>query len=237
MVPLKSVTPGDAHILHQSIIGAWPLDLEVFDADGVDAFVERLTVWQLKALREAKLRTSWMSPDPAYEDACRDYLERLFSSKEARASLGSFVQRIAPAGVAKSEAQTVLRLTAPGVPDLYQGTERWDFSLVDPDNRRPVLFAPEAPSHDWRSGWRKYTMIKELLELRKERSEMFKSGVYRPLILKGERANEALAFQRSRGDETLTVLVALRGAQACIARNSPELGHEWWGDTSLHFSD
>ena len=113
------------------------------DEAGVKELAERVAQWQLKALREAKLRTSWFAPDEAYESRLPRLPVRHPRAAAARrlpAELSAFVARIARAGAINSLQQTVLRLTSPGVPDLYQGTELWDFSLVDPDNRRPVDF-------------------------------------------------------------------------------------------------
>ncbi|HWV61981.1 MAG TPA: malto-oligosyltrehalose synthase, partial [Oxalicibacterium sp.] len=135
---------GDEMMLYQMIVGAWPPELEVDDAEGLASYAERLAAWQQKSLREAKLYSSWAAPHEDYEQACRQFLDALFD----RARSGPFldevrewVRRITPAALANSLAQTLLRLTSPGMPDLYQGTEFWDFSLVDPDNRRPVDYA------------------------------------------------------------------------------------------------
>ncbi|MGV8533884.1 malto-oligosyltrehalose synthase, partial [Pseudomonas aeruginosa] len=111
------------------------------------AFLARMREWQCKALREAKLRTRWTAPDEDYERACADYLEQLLRAPLAQAlrqSLGNAAARLMPAGALNGLAQCLLRLTCPGIPDLYQGREDWDFSLVDPDNRRPVDFARHA---------------------------------------------------------------------------------------------
>ena len=140
--PVAGPTPGDEALLYQMIIGAWPLSLAPADAPGCKAFAERLAGWQHKAIREAKLQGDWTGPDEAYEAAARDFLMRLLSPGSVfAAEAAAFVQRIAPAGAVNSLAQTLLKLTSPGVPDFFQGTEFWDFSLVDPDNRRPVDFA------------------------------------------------------------------------------------------------
>jgi (1->4)-alpha-D-glucan 1-alpha-D-glucosylmutase len=145
-IPLKGeetvISAGDELMLYQALLGSWPLELEGEEAH--KAYAKRMVQWQEKALREAKLQSSWSAPNQAYETACREFLERLLLAPEAlalRQSLGATAHRIATAGALNSLAQTLLRLTVPGVPDLYQGTEFWDFSLVDPDNRRPVDYA------------------------------------------------------------------------------------------------
>src|SRR5262249_277883 len=142
--PLREATPGapaphsrDIAILFQMIVGAWPPSLTLDDAAGLKEFADRLAGWQQKALREAKLATDWTAPDEAYESAARGFLMRLFTGEaDLLPDIAHFAHRIGPAGAANGLAQTLLKLTAPGVPDIYQGTEYWDLSLVDPDNRR-----------------------------------------------------------------------------------------------------
>src|SRR5262249_19619388 len=129
----------DIAMLLQTVVGAWPFELALEDAVGRAALAQRLEGWQQKALREAKRQTDWSDPNEPYETAARKLLQRLVVEDDGaalRAELFAFVQEIAPAGAINGLAQTLLRLTVPGVPDLYQGTELWDLSLVDPDNRR-----------------------------------------------------------------------------------------------------
>jgi len=137
--------PSAAHeyMLYQALLGAWPLD-------GVDAaFVDRVIGYALKAAREGKQQTSWLAPDEAYESGLRQFIARLLDQHHSRGFLdafSAFAQRAALIGALKSLTQVVLKMTMPGVPDIYQGTELWDFSFVDPDNRRPVDFR-RAPAH------------------------------------------------------------------------------------------
>jgi (1->4)-alpha-D-glucan 1-alpha-D-glucosylmutase len=129
-------------MLLQTIVGAWPIELSAGDRAGRTEFAERLAAWQQKALREAKLFSDWAAVDEAYEDAARRFTLALIAEgalPDLLQEIAAFVRRIAPAGALNGLAQCLLRLTVPGVPDLYQGTEFWDFSLVDPDNRRPVI--------------------------------------------------------------------------------------------------
>src|SRR5207302_6297461 len=117
-------TPGDVAILLQMIIGAWPPNLSVEDRNGLAVFAERLVGWQLKALREAKLATDWTAPNEAYEAAASNFLLRLLAGEpiDLLTDIAAFARRIAPAGAINGLAQTLLKLTAPGVPDIYQGT-------------------------------------------------------------------------------------------------------------------
>ncbi|MGE5193234.1 MAG: malto-oligosyltrehalose synthase, partial [Deltaproteobacteria bacterium] len=131
----------DEYLLYQTLLGTWPF--EPRDA-GRDAYVERIQQYMLKATREAKMNTSWISPNEAYETATRDFVAAILSESPRAhflADFEPFARQIADLGIWNSLAQTVLKLTSPGVPDFYQGTELFDFSLVDPDNRRPVDFA------------------------------------------------------------------------------------------------
>ncbi|HET6220565.1 MAG TPA: malto-oligosyltrehalose synthase, partial [Dongiaceae bacterium] len=128
--------PGDVALLLQTIVGAWPVDLDAGDRAGRRAFAERLVAWQQKALREAKLASDWAAIDETYEAAARDFTVALVAEAalpDVLHQIAGLVQRIAPAGALNGLAQCLLRMTVPGVPDLYQGAELWDLSLVDPD--------------------------------------------------------------------------------------------------------
>ncbi|ALM82504.1 malto-oligosyltrehalose synthase [Bordetella sp. N] len=210
--------PADLYMLLQTVVGAWPLDLRPDDAAGLTAYAERLGAWQLKALREAKVRTSWVAPDETYEKACADALLELMQPGAAD-DVAAFARRLAPAGAVNSLSQTLLRLTAPGIPDLYQGTEFWDFSLVDPDNRRPVDYDARAAAlatldagdvdgllADWRSGRIKQAVVHGALTARRARPDLYTQGSYVPLPVLGPRGDHIIAFVRSLGDQRVFVL-------------------------------
>jgi malto-oligosyltrehalose synthase len=211
--------PVDEVMLYQMIVGAWPLDLDADDAAGCKDFAKRLAGWQEKALREAKLRTDWTAPNPDYESKAKDFLFALLERRSPFLSLAkSFVDRIAPAGAVNGLAQTVLKLTVPGVPDFYQGTEFWDFSLVDPDNRRPVDYdRRQAALRDttdadgvlsnWRDGRVKQAAIREVLDLRRHQPELFARGDYVPLTVTGDASNHVIAFARVLGGAKVIVAV------------------------------
>jgi (1->4)-alpha-D-glucan 1-alpha-D-glucosylmutase len=194
-------------------------------------------------LREAKLRSSWACPDERYEAACRDYLDRLtmpgsvFLDEAAR-----FAVEIAPAGWAKSLAQTMLRYTLPGVPDLYQGSEVWDLSLVDPDNRRAVDYGRLAKQLDrgdvdWHAGGEKQALIRALLALRRDQPALFEEGELRFHPLEGSRQKDAIAFERTLGDRRLLVACAIRCSPPCIERGMPEPSSAWWDGTRILLPD
>jgi (1->4)-alpha-D-glucan 1-alpha-D-glucosylmutase len=211
-----TLDPGDRAMLLQTIVGAWPLDLELDDRRGRADFAKRLIGWQEKALREAKLRSDWGQPNEDYEKAARELVLDLVSEGRPLALLTdifAFIQEIAAAGAVNGLAQAALKLTVPGVPDLYQGTEFWDFSLVDPDNRRPVDFAARWKALDttplatalnaWRDGRIKQILIHRLLALRRAKPDLFSAGSYEPI----EAPDHVVAFRRRHGSDSLTVVV------------------------------
>ncbi len=234
-------------MLYQTLVGAWPYGLSPADAKALGALRERLWGWMEKALREAKLRSSWAEPDTDYEGACRKALERITDprlSADFLEDLAAFTAEIAPAGAVNSLAQTLLRCTAPGTPDLYQGTEFWDLSLVDPDNRRPVDYearraalgrgtAPGDLLSDWCSGAVKQDTIRRVLAARARRPELFEGGEYLPLQVKGERRGSVFAFLRRREGAVCLAAAAVRCAEAVVGQEVPRPRAEWWGDTRI----
>ncbi|MEY6432199.1 malto-oligosyltrehalose synthase [Thioalkalicoccus limnaeus] len=193
--------PATEYLLYQTLVGAWPIDSE------------RVTTYLEKAIREAKVHTSWTQPDPAYEQAVLDFALGLLGNRDFRQAIDAFVTPLVHPGRVNSLAQTLIKCTAPGVPDLYQGTELWDLSLVDPDNRRPVDFEQRhhllaeldtlspteilARSDD---GLPKLWIIREALALRRRRPEMFgPNGAYQPLAAAGAKAEHAVAYLRGAG--------------------------------------
>lgn len=238
-------SPADEVMLYQTLIGAWPLDLGPDDDAGLEAFFERVAGWQQKALREAKVHTNWIFPDDAYEGACRAFLEGMRTRPEGQAvreALFRLAMRLAPAGALNSLSQTVLKYTVPGMPDLYQGTEFWDFSLVDPDNRRPVDFdtrraalsaagaPPDLLTH-WRDGRVKQAVIARLLAARRAHPELFAAGDYLPLEVEGPAAGRVLAFLRRKDDGVL--LVAVPRLCAGMVEDGPRTPSTAWDGTKV----
>src|SRR5579884_1503927 len=214
------------YLLYQTMIGAWPI--------GTD----RLLPYIEKACREAKQRTSWLTPNEEFEAATREFIEALYRDERFSRDFQSFVTPLVPAGRTNSLAQVLLKLTAPGVPDTYQGTELWDLSLVDPDNRRPVdyelrrrlaselsrLSADEVMKRA-DEGVPKMWTIYQAFQVRREHPAAFgEKGEYRPMAAKGARANHVVAF--SRGSD---IVVA-------VPRLPLKLGGKW-GDTSLELPE
>jgi (1->4)-alpha-D-glucan 1-alpha-D-glucosylmutase len=246
-------SPGDEWMLLQTMLGSWPLDFRPHEEAGEqqdllrDNYFQRLEGWLEKALREAKLRSSWSAPQSAYEQACRDHLHAILYNPETlelRCEIARAAMEIAPAGALNSLAQTLLRLTTPGIPDLFQGTEFWDFSLVDPDNRRPVDFATRAAAlaqddstetllHNWRDGRIKQRLIACLLNQRQAMPDLFIQGQYQPLTTSGQYAKNCLAFLREWQNERLLVIVPRLVADLLPDDSQPQVAAEKWADTAI----
>ncbi|AWM92062.1 malto-oligosyltrehalose synthase [Pseudomonas sp. 31-12] len=238
---------GDELILYQAILGSWPLDLRSDDQPALEDYAKRLWQWQQKALREAKLQSSWSAANEPYEKAMQLFIERLLLSPEGellRAALGKAVQTITAPGAINGLAQTLLRMTVPGIPDLYQGNEYWDFSLVDPDNRRPVDYvnrqqAMQVPLNlpdllaNWRDGRIKQTLIKQVLNLRAEHAELFRRGTYHALEVLGSQAHRVLAFCREHEGKRAIVIVPIRCAPLLGNSAAPLVDALRWGDTRV----
>jgi len=237
----------DELILYQALLGSWPLQLRDDDQAGFADYAERIWQWQQKALREAKLQSSWSAPNEAYENAAQTFTRRLLTGDEGellRAALSKTVNSIAAAGALNGLAQTLLRMTVPGVPDLYQGNEFWDFSLVDPDNRRPVDYAArEQALHahaevekllaNWRDGRIKQALIAQVLNLRAEHAELFRRGSYQALEVLGSQAHNVLAFAREHEGTYAIVIVPVRCATLLENSAIPQVDALRWDDTRV----
>jgi len=193
------------YFLYQTLVGAWPLEQE------------RAWAYCEKAVREAKTHTSWTDPHTDYEDAIRSFVRSLYEDEAFIQGLDRFVDDLEAYGQQTSLAQTLIKLTAPGIPDLYQGTELWNFSLVDPDNRRPVDYgirrkllhelpglSPEAIWQRRQEGLPKLWIIRESLRVRRERPQAFSyEGHYSPLSARGEKSAHVVSFMR--GGEVIVI--------------------------------
>jgi (1->4)-alpha-D-glucan 1-alpha-D-glucosylmutase len=243
-----SPSPADELILYQAILGSWPLELRSDDQPALEDYATRLWQWQRKALREAKLQSSWSAPNDTYEQATQAFVQGLLLTPEGellRSALGKAAQAIAVPGALNGLAQTLLRMTVPGVPDLYQGNDFWDFSLVDPDNRRPVDYPSRQqalqPSADladvlanWRDGRIKQTLIAHALSLRAEHPELFRRGTYQPLEVLGSQAHRVLGFVREHEGKRAIVIVPIRCASLLENSAEPRVSALQWGDTRVH---
>ena len=228
--------PGEEWHLYQTLVGAWPLTPR--DERG---FVGRIQDYAVKAAREAKVHTTWLDPDPAHERALRAFVRSVLSPSNGRfrADLAELAGRVALPGAVNSLAQVVLKATAPGVPDLYQGTELWSLALVDPDNRRPVDFEArrelagridaEDPAEllaHWRDGRIKLSVTRAALRFRAEHAGLFSAGSYVPLEARGPRRDHVVAFARRRRDEW-SITVVPRLVAGMTARGRVPVGRVW----------
>ncbi|MET1077676.1 MAG: malto-oligosyltrehalose synthase [Pseudomonas sp.] len=239
--------PGDRLMLLQTLLGSWPLSLAADDSPGLQAYSERVLRWQEKALREAKLHSSWNAPHEGYESACRQLVQALLlkpQGADLRRRIAAAADAIAPAGALNSLVQCALRLTSPGVPDLYQGTEFWDFSLVDPDNRQAVDYARRRTALSetddlatllahWRDGRIKQRLIQRLLDLRRRLPALFAQGRYLPLQVVGEHAERVLAFARVHGQQQVVLLLPRLSAALLGHQAEPRIPAAHWGDTQV----
>jgi (1->4)-alpha-D-glucan 1-alpha-D-glucosylmutase len=203
------------YMLYQALLGAWQPD----DA----SFPARMQEYALKAAREGKQETSWLNPHQAYEAGVKDFIEKILDpsrSGEFLNALQTLAQRLSLLGALNSLSQITLKAMMPGVPDFYQGTELWDFSLVDPDNRRPVDFADRArrlgalenPDWDrlveaWPSGDLKLAWTRHLLKLRTELAAVFADSDCDPLEVNGAHRDHFVAFARRRGRDAAIIVV------------------------------
>ncbi len=249
-------THNDEYLIYQTLAGTWPWGDS--DPDTQVTFRRRLEAYLIKAMREAKLHSSWLNPKQAYEKATLDFLGRLIDPGSGSEFLPDFLELEAGlirSGFFNSLGQVLFKLTAPGVPDIYQGNELWDFSLVDPDNRRPVdyrirrvllqeikswdeLDADRLAEHLARmtnhldDGRIKLYLTRETLRLRRNHPDLFRRGGYQPLAARGRKADHVCAFLRLEGSR-VAVVAAPRWTRRLLGADGSLGEAEVWGDTSM----
>ena len=231
--PDRQPDRNDEYALLQLVVGTCPFELlaERRDPGAVATYAERVKGAMTKALREAKVHSTWADPNETYETATLDFVDRMLTGERAEAFWAAarpFMLRVARLGAENSVVQTVLKSTIPGIPDIYQGCEMWDFSMVDPDNRRPVDFpararALEAVQADlaldradaiadyatsWRDGRLKLALTAMLLGLRRDHAAVFEDGSYESIAALGPGADAICAFRRQAGEDGVVVAVA-----------------------------
>jgi (1->4)-alpha-D-glucan 1-alpha-D-glucosylmutase len=241
--------------LYQTLVGAWPSGQ--MNDSGYEVFIKRIKEYMLKSMREAKVNTSWINPNALYEDAAALFIETVLNNKQNNQFLKEFrifEEMISHYGMFNSLSQTLLKIASPGVPDFYQGTELWDFSLVDPDNRRPVDYRmrmemltelkkreSETPLIELARGLTEHKedgMIKlyltyKALNYRRRKRELFERGEYLPLEVMGEKADNVCAFARRIGAER-TIIAAPRFFASLVSNSQGlPMGEEAWGESSL----
>ncbi|MEX0761614.1 MAG: malto-oligosyltrehalose synthase [Dehalococcoidia bacterium] len=237
-------------LVYQTLAGAWPLHEEERPA-----FVERLKAYMTKASREAKTHSSWLDPNEEYEQSISEFIDQLLTGPAASEFMDTFLPfqaRIAYYGALNSLAQVTVKAASPGAPDFYQGSEMWDFSMVDPDNRRPVDYDLRRRSlaeiqkatktslagfaskllSTWRDGRVKLFVTHAALRARRDNPEVFESGRYIPLSGSGRYSNHVFGFARRAGDRWAIAAVPRLTVSLCDVDEAP-IGAAAWEDTAI----
>jgi len=239
---LTAPDPNEEYFIYQTLLGTWPL--EPMNGDGANQYALRLQSYLQKALHEAKTHSSWLAPNDAWDHAIRHFLKNLLDRRHHNPFLEKFLPfaaLIAQTGAVNSLTQVTVKLTAPGVPDLYQGQELWDFSLVDPDNRREVDFEQRRRAvralrngrsarsllARWRNGFLKLHITRTLLRFRRRNPEFFLHAGYAPMAASGTLAPCCFTFLRSHGDCHLLVLTTRLSSRIGF----PPVGRRWAGNS------
>jgi (1->4)-alpha-D-glucan 1-alpha-D-glucosylmutase len=246
----------EEYLIYQTLLGTYPS--QVMDKEGGDIYRERIQQYMLKAIREAKVHTSWINPDIAYEEGVTNFIRDILGPSPSNQFLADFMIFLKPVdtcGIYNSLSQTVLKLFSPGVPDIYQGNELWAFNLTDPDNRRPVDFdqriqllaqiKKQVASNKDLSGFiRKLVETKQdgliklyitwrSLNYRREHATLFDMGNYLPLKVTGAKRDHVCAFVWKKGNLTLIVTVPRLVAGLTHVATIEPIGEKAWGDTRI----
>ncbi len=245
----------EEYFLYQTLIGAWPQ--KGLTADNRADFVQRIQAYFHKALHEAKVHTTWINPNPEYDAAAEEFVARILDPDQSGpfvADFESFQRTINRCGMFNSLAQTLIRVTAPGVPDTYQGTELWDFSLVDPDNRRPVDYDQRTRAlseldtagnqtavaqellRSIEDGRIKLHVVSRALRFRRDHANLFARGIYIPIEVRGARSRHAFCFMREH-DADFSLVVVPRLIGGLSPRGSAPIGSEVWQNTAVIMSE
>jgi (1->4)-alpha-D-glucan 1-alpha-D-glucosylmutase len=244
----------EEYLLYQTLIGAWPLNIQTDEE--YEIFKTRIKEYMVKALREAKVNTSWINPNTIYEDALMVFIETILTNPSENKFLNDFLpfqKKISSYGMFNSLSQTLLKITCPGVPDFYQGTELWDYRLVDPDNRGPVDYnlrkrlledmrnrKSEMPLRDlakWltinkNNGMIKLYLISHALQYRRDNRELFARGEYITIEVIGEKADNICVFARRTGNACALVMAPRFFTQLVQPEDMP-FGESTWKDTTV----
>jgi (1->4)-alpha-D-glucan 1-alpha-D-glucosylmutase len=230
----------EEYLLYQTLLGTWPINAhgQAHESAGAE-YIARIQAYMTKALNEAKINTSWVQPNEQWLGATRDFVAKILEPSAKHRFLPSFlpvVEEIARLGAINSLTQVLLKLTSPGVPDIYQGNEIWDFSLVDPDNRRPVDYKlrremlscltsskPEELLQNWPDGRIKAFLTQRMLRFRNANTDLFRSGSYLPIKTGGAFSESCVGFARMRGEEWIIVIAPRLSARVGF----PPVGDRW----------
>ncbi len=246
---LEAPDANEEYLLYQTLLGTWPINPDGrAAAEASPEYVQRIQAYMTKALNEAKLNTSWIQPNDEWLAATTDFVTRVLNPSPKNRFLSNFlplVEQVAQLGAINSLTQTLLKLTSPGVPDIYQGNEIWDYSLVDPDNRRPVNYEqrrrmlaevesadPAALLQQWPSGAIKMFLIRTLLRFRRSHPDLFRHGGYDALQPVNAFADCCFGFIRAWKDQIIVVLAPRLSSRVGF----PPIG-EKWQDTAAPLPD
>jgi (1->4)-alpha-D-glucan 1-alpha-D-glucosylmutase len=245
--------PNEEYLLYQTLVGAWPIGLMGDREYG--SFRQRIKDYMVKAIRESKVNTSWINPNASYEEAVLAFIESVMNDIQGNRFLRDirdFQKTVLHYGLFNSLSQTLLKMTSPGVPDFYQGTEIWDFSLVDPDNRRPVDYGMRSEmlgelkrresevgsarlcrdlTEKKEDGRVKLYLTSRGLNFRRDHRELFEEGEYLPLEVSGDREQNVCAFARRLNGSSAIVIVPRFFTSLMSEENRLPLGREAWGNT------
>ncbi|HVF71210.1 MAG TPA: malto-oligosyltrehalose synthase [Chthoniobacterales bacterium] len=233
----------EEYLFYQALLGTWPVDESGRPVPAASPeYIQRIQAYMAKALKEAKMNTSWIQPNEQWDSAMSEFVARVLEDSPKNKFLPTFLpfaEQIARLGAINSLAQTAIKLTAPGVPDIYQGNETWDFSLVDPDNRRPVDYkrrrdmleslegcAPETLLGQWPDGRIKLFLTQRLLRFRRDHAELFRYGNYQSLTMSGTFAESCVGFVREHQGDWIALLVPRLSSRV----GYPPVG-DAWGET------
>lgn len=244
----------EEYLLYQTLIGTWPL--YPMDAAARIRYIDRIDKFMNKAIKEAKTHTSWVNVNEVYEQGVKEFIYDILTPSASNQFLRDFViyvQPIIKAGMFNSLSQILLKMTTPGIPDFYQGTELWEFALVDPDNRHSVDY--ENRSHLLKElkekgkenqmalidqlletpedGLIKLYMTSQVLNFRRQQTNLFLNGSYKPISINGEKARYVIAFGRENDQEKMIVVVGRFYTQLINILSNPPLGQDIWKDTYL----
>jgi (1->4)-alpha-D-glucan 1-alpha-D-glucosylmutase len=239
----------EEYLLYQTLLGTWPVEADGKPEGKVSPeYIERIQNYMTKALNEAKLNTSWIQPNESWLAATRDFVSKILEPGAKNKFLPTFLpvaEEIARLGAINSLAQTLLKVTSPGVPDIYQGNEIWNFALVDPDNRRPVDYkrcaemlsclsskTPEELLQNWPDGRIKMFLTQRALQFRNEHVDLFRSGNYLPLPASGTFADHCIAFARQLDRHAVIVIVPRISSRVGF----PPIGDRW-KDTTIELPE
>lgn len=246
--------PNEEYLFYQTLVGTWPL--YPMDAAAHAQYVDRIDKYMNKAIKEAKVHTSWINPNQSYEQAVHEFVHASLTLEPSNQFIKDLIQYIQPilrAGMFNSLSQLLLKMTVPGVPDFYQGSELWEFTLVDPDNRRPVDYSyrqsllrllkdkakqdkPTLVNHLMKTpedGRIKLYLMHQILQFRREYSSLFQEGNYQPLYAEGDHQQHVIAFQRIKEGRHIVVATVRLYTQLTDLETHQPIGQVIWGATHL----